>query len=114
MGTHSYRIGGACMLKMRGKTDAEIMAWGRWPSDTYRRNIRLAIEQVRMTIDLQREEEITRVPHEQADLIAHHLPPLNQHELFEPGSALRSGWNMLDLVSEAAQGGLARSILAGR
>ena len=26
METHSYRIGGACILKMRGKTDAEIMA----------------------------------------------------------------------------------------
>ena len=26
---HSYRIGGACVLNMRGKTDAEIMAWVR-------------------------------------------------------------------------------------
>ena len=114
MGTHSYRIGGACMLKMRGKTDAEIMAWGRWSSDAYRRYIRLVIEQMCTTLDLRREEEILRVPHEQVDLIARHLPPLNQHDLFEPGSELRGGWNMLDLVSEAAQGGLARSILAGR
>ena len=66
------------------------------------------------TIDLRREEEILRVPHEQVDLISSHLPRLNRRELFEPGSELRGDWNMLDLVSEAAQGGLARSILAGR
>ena len=114
MGTHSYRIGGACLLKMRGKTDAEIMAWGRWSSDAYRRYIRLVIEQMCMTVDPHREAEILRVPHEQVDLIARHLPPLNQSELFESGSARRGDWTMLDLVSQAARGGLARAILVGR
>ena len=67
-----------------------------------------------MTLNLHRVEEILRVPHEQVDLIARHLPPLNQLDLFEPGSELRDGWKMLNLVMEAAQRGLARSILAGR
>ena len=67
-----------------------------------------------MTIDLRREEEILRVPHEQVDLIACHLPPLKQLDLFEPDGELRDGWNMLNLVSEVAQRGHARSILAGR
>ena len=78
MGTHSYRIGGACVLEIRGMTDAEIMAWGRWSSDTHRRYIRLAIEQMCTTLDLRLEEEILCVPHEQVDLIARHPPPLTQ------------------------------------
>ena len=66
------------------------------------------------TVDPHREAEILRVPHEQVDMIARHLPPLNQSELFESGSARRGDWTMLDLVSQAAHGGLARAILVGR
>ena len=98
---------------MRGKTDAEIVVWGRWPSDAYQRYIQLAIEQICTTVDPHRGEEILHAPHEQVNLIARHLPLLNQSELFGSGSGLRGDWAMLDLFSEAAQGGLARSILVG-
>ena len=32
-GSHSFRIGGATILKMLGHSDEFIMAWGRWSSD---------------------------------------------------------------------------------
>ena len=42
-GTHSFRIGGATTLKAQGVHDDEIMAWGRWNSDCYRRYIRVML-----------------------------------------------------------------------
>ena len=42
-GTHSFRIGGATTLKAQGVHDDEIMAWGRWSSDCYRRYIRVML-----------------------------------------------------------------------
>lgn len=42
-GTHSFRIGGATTLKAQGVRDDEIMAWGRWSSDCYRRYIRVML-----------------------------------------------------------------------
>ena len=43
-GTHSFRIGGATILRLLGCSDDEIMAWGRWSSDAYRRYVRAYTE----------------------------------------------------------------------
>ena len=39
-GTHGFRIGGATSMRLMNKSDDEIMAWGRWSSDAYKRYVR--------------------------------------------------------------------------
>ena len=39
---HSFRIGSATAAAMRGESDAQIRAAGRWSSDAIKRYIRLA------------------------------------------------------------------------
>jgi len=46
-GSHSFRLGGATELKMRGRSDDEIMMWGRWSSEAYRRYVRASLQNMR-------------------------------------------------------------------
>ena len=39
---HSFRIGAATSAALRGESDAQIRAAGRWASDAFRRYIRIS------------------------------------------------------------------------
>lgn len=39
--SHSFRIGGATALYIKGKTEEEIKAFGRWKSDAWKSSVRL-------------------------------------------------------------------------
>ena len=91
-GTHSFRIGGATILRLLGRSDDEIMAWGRWSSDAYRRYVRAHTQQfskvtMMMNSELVKDADPERllqlIPKmmEEVEEEAENLPPLSKAEI---------------------------------
>ena len=88
-GSHSFRIGGATELKMRGRSDDEIMMWGRWSSEAYRRYVRASLQNMLSAAScLTVGTDTAHAPLEDIGRMAHKLPPLSKAEVSRMGISL--------------------------
>ena len=85
-GSHSFRIGGATILKMLGHSDEFIMAWGRWSSDAYRRYVRQSLTTLKIMAQAFRyEKTVDELPMEQVTNMTRSLPPLSRAQAARTG-----------------------------
>ena len=76
-------------LKMRGRSDDEIMMWGRWSSEAYRRYMRASLQNMLSAAScLTVGTDTAYAPLEDIGRMAHKLPPLSKAEVSRMGISL--------------------------
>ena len=90
-GTHSFRIGGATTLRMNGMSDDEIMAWGRWSSDAYRRYIRAYTERFAQTGMMMRTDVAKKIDIKSTNMISYVAEVAESLPCLSPSELIRSG-----------------------